>query len=216
MPEHVALGHLRQRYAPSRPSSINPLTRVAEPPSGQLRFAVPATVNFTANLLGAIAKMFPSKLFSTGGDELNTNCYVNDTETQTILKQNNETFDQALSKFTVGTHAVLEAQGKTPVVWEGAFAACAQARDAALTLPQRWCSRTTSRSARRRSCSCGSRPTTSRPSPSRATGSCTRRRTTSTLTAAPAAGSATSPRATAGASRSRRGSARTRSTRPQT
>lgn len=43
-----------------------------EPPAGQLRLASPATVNFTADLFTAAAKVLPSKYFSTGGDELNT------------------------------------------------------------------------------------------------------------------------------------------------
>lgn len=90
-----------------------------EPPAGQLRFTSPETVNFTSNLLAAAAKMFPSKYFSTGGDELNEACYKQDSETQQTLSSTGETLEQALSKFTVATHTALEAEGKTPVVWEG-------------------------------------------------------------------------------------------------
>ena len=92
-----------------------------EPPAGQLRFASPATTNFTAELLSAAAKLFPSKFFSTGGDEINTNCFANDPETQEILSSTGQTLDQALSKFTETTHGALEKIGKTPVVWEGVW-----------------------------------------------------------------------------------------------
>ena len=70
--------------------------------------------------------MFPSKFFSTGGDEINTNCFANDPETQEILSSTGQTLDQALSKFTETTHGALEKIGKTPVVWEGARTAWAE------------------------------------------------------------------------------------------
>ena len=89
-----------------------------EPPAGQLRFALPDTVAFTANLLSAAASLFPSSYFSTGGDELNEPCYAADTLTQQQLNKTGETLEQALSNFTVQTHAALQAKGKTPVVWE--------------------------------------------------------------------------------------------------
>ena len=97
------------------------MSSITEPPAGQLRFTSPATVTFTTNLLSAIAKMFPSKYFSTGGDELNEACYTADAETQKTLNSTGETLEQALSNFTVATHAALIKQGKTPVVWEGLF-----------------------------------------------------------------------------------------------
>ncbi|KAI0060417.1 N-acetylhexosaminidase [Artomyces pyxidatus] len=89
-----------------------------EPPAGQLRLASPATANYTAGLLAATAKMFPSTMFSTGGDEINVNCYTQDGPTQQILNSTGQTLGQALSKFTQTTHGALEALGKTPVVWE--------------------------------------------------------------------------------------------------
>ncbi|KAI0049453.1 glycoside hydrolase family 20 protein [Auriscalpium vulgare] len=106
-PEHVAC-------AEATPWS----TYANEPPAGQLRFTSDATTNFTANLLAAAAKMFPSKLFSTGGDELNTNCYAADPATQQALNASGQTLEQALNVFTQKTHAAIEAAGKTPVVWE--------------------------------------------------------------------------------------------------
>ncbi|TFK39090.1 N-acetylhexosaminidase [Crucibulum laeve] len=89
-----------------------------EPPSGQLRLASQATTNFTANFISAIAKTLPSKLFSTGGDEINTNCYAHDASTQADLKSSGRTLEQALNVFTQATHKALLDIGKTPVVWE--------------------------------------------------------------------------------------------------
>ena len=63
--------------------------------------------------------MFPSSLFSTGGDEINANCYTQDVQTQQELSAAGKTFEQALDTFTQAAHKAIEAQGKTPVVWEG-------------------------------------------------------------------------------------------------
>ncbi|KAI0823997.1 N-acetylhexosaminidase [Trametes gibbosa] len=106
-PEHIAC------------AQESPWTTFAnEPPAGQLRIASPATTNFTAGLLSAVARMFPSSLLSTGGDELNTECYVQDAETQADLKASGQTLEQALDVFTRATHAAIRAEGKTPAVWE--------------------------------------------------------------------------------------------------
>ncbi|KAG8214807.1 glycoside hydrolase family 20 protein [Butyriboletus roseoflavus] len=94
------------------------LTYANEPPAGQLRFALPEVVNFTTSLLSDIASTLSSSYFGTGGDELNTNCYVNDTLTQQQLNATNTTLFEALATFTQSTHGALIAQGKTPVVWE--------------------------------------------------------------------------------------------------
>ncbi|KAJ7626638.1 beta-hexosaminidase [Mycena polygramma] len=89
-----------------------------EPPAGQLRLASPATVNFTTSLFTAAARVMPSKYFSTGGDELNTECYTQDPQTQADLKKAGKTLEQALSTFTQATHSALAKLDKTPVVWE--------------------------------------------------------------------------------------------------
>ncbi|KAJ7366267.1 N-acetylhexosaminidase [Mycena albidolilacea] len=89
-----------------------------EPPAGQLRLASEATVNFTAGLLKAAAGLFESKFFSTGGDEINANCYTQDNETQASLASSNKTFLQALDTFTQANHAALRSVGKSAVVWE--------------------------------------------------------------------------------------------------
>jgi len=114
------------------------LTGFTEPPAGQLRLANPDTIKFTADLVKNVASMFPSKYFSTGGDEINANCYAMDNQTQQELGMSlvkwiisividifscvaaqNKTFEQALDTFTQATHNVLATAGKTPVVWEG-------------------------------------------------------------------------------------------------
>ncbi|KAG6818386.1 hypothetical protein H0H93_005346, partial [Arthromyces matolae] len=89
-----------------------------EPPAGQLRLASSATTTFTTGLLKAVASMFKSQLFSTGGDELNVNCYTQDNATQADLTAQNKTLDQALDTFTQATHAGLRSVGKRAVVWE--------------------------------------------------------------------------------------------------
>ena len=94
---------------------------LSEPPAGQLRLASEATTTFTANLLAAVAKMFPSSIMSTGGDELNVNCYNQDSETQASLNASGKTLEQALDTFTQTTHKAIEDLGKTPVVWEGTY-----------------------------------------------------------------------------------------------
>ena len=91
-----------------------------EPPAGQLRFADEGVTNYIADMFTAVTKMFPSTLFSTGGDELNTNCYTIDEPTQKTLNETGRTLEEALDAFTQVTHKALEVQGKTPVVWEGA------------------------------------------------------------------------------------------------
>jgi hexosaminidase len=93
-----------------------------EPPAGQLRFALPEVMNFTASLLVDVANTLPSSYMSTGGDELNTNCYANDYPTQQQLNSTGMTLNDALNKFTQTTHGALMAAGKTPVVWEGTSA----------------------------------------------------------------------------------------------
>lgn len=68
-----------------------------------------------------MAKNFRSSLFSTGGDEVNTNCYAQDNQTQTDLAESGLNLDEALDKFLHATHAVLTDMGKGPIVKEGAL-----------------------------------------------------------------------------------------------
>ncbi|KIM43091.1 glycoside hydrolase family 20 protein [Hebeloma cylindrosporum] len=106
-PEHVACAQ-----------SVPWASFANEPPAGQLRLASSATANFTTNLITSIARTLPSTMFSTGGDELNVNCYTQDAQTQADLKQSGRTLEQALDAFTQSTHGALKTLGKTPVVWE--------------------------------------------------------------------------------------------------
>ena len=88
--------------------------------------------------------MFPSKIMSTGGDELNTACYAQDAETQTDLKTTGRTLEQALDVFTQTTHGAIIAEGKTPAVWEGEPRdVCIPFRMINALVLQRWCSTST-------------------------------------------------------------------------
>ncbi len=126
-PEHVACSQAApwSDFANGEHNIVSPVISpydsfpVPEPPAGQLRMASPATTNFTTGLLSSAAKLFPSRLFSTGGDEVNTNCYVKDSETQQILSTTGQTLEGALDTFVQATHATLRDMGKSPVVWEG-------------------------------------------------------------------------------------------------
>ena len=109
-PEHIACAF-------ETPSA----TFASEPPAGQLRLASAATTNFTANLIFSIAKTVPSSIFSTGGDELNLPCYMQDNQTQAELQSSNRTLDEALSAFLMAEHSGLRKLGKTPVVKAGGF-----------------------------------------------------------------------------------------------
>jgi hexosaminidase len=79
--------------------------------------------------------MFPSKFFSTGGDEINANCYAKDASTQndlckpflhmytrklllTDISISGKNVRATLDTFTQATHASVHAAGKRVVVWE--------------------------------------------------------------------------------------------------
>ena len=50
---------------------------------------------------------------------MNTNCYVQDPQTQADLSEFGLTLDEALDNFLHQTHAVLTDLGKNPIVKEG-------------------------------------------------------------------------------------------------
>ena len=106
-PEHIACAHA---------SPWNDYG--AEPPAGQIRITSAESVKFTMSLLASIAKRLPSKFFSTGGDEVNMDCYSIDSQTQADLEASGRTLEQALDSFTREAHSTLASLGKTPVVWE--------------------------------------------------------------------------------------------------
>ncbi|KAG8917844.1 N-acetyl-glucosamine-6-phosphate deacetylase [Tulasnella sp. 417] len=89
-----------------------------EPPAGQLRITSQETIKFTTELFSSVMGMFPSKYFSSGGDEVNFNCYAHDAQTQTELKLSKKTLEKALASYVEQTHSVVTGAGKTPVVWE--------------------------------------------------------------------------------------------------
>lgn len=109
-----------------------------EPPAGQLRLTSNETATFTADLLVAVSKLFPSTMISTGGDEINANCYAQDEQTQTALNATGQTFLQALDSFTQVTHGALKKAGKTPVVWEGMLVSFSKVLYTNLLIYQRW------------------------------------------------------------------------------
>lgn len=63
-------------------------------------------------------------MFSTGGDEVNLECYADDLETQQILNSTGQTLDQALNTFTQSTHGALTKLGKVGVIKEGETGGC--------------------------------------------------------------------------------------------
>ncbi|KAK7054384.1 Glucosamine-6-phosphate isomerase (Glucosamine-6-phosphate deaminase) (GNPDA) (GlcN6P deaminase) [Paramarasmius palmivorus] len=91
---------------------------LGDPPSGQLRLASDATLNFTLDVLSSVAKTLPSKFFATGGDEVNQPCYAQDDQTQQELSSSGRTLEEALTDFVDATHDMVRGIGKTPVIWE--------------------------------------------------------------------------------------------------
>ncbi|KAL0064340.1 Glucosamine-6-phosphate isomerase (Glucosamine-6-phosphate deaminase) (GNPDA) (GlcN6P deaminase) [Marasmius tenuissimus] len=91
---------------------------VGEPPSGQLRLASEATLNFTLDMLTAVASKLPSKFFHTGGDEVNQPCYNRDQQTQDELGKSGRSLEDAIGDWVDATHDRLRSIGKTPIVWE--------------------------------------------------------------------------------------------------
>ncbi|GAA5835280.1 hypothetical protein JCM5353_003216 [Sporobolomyces roseus] len=89
-----------------------------EPPAGQLKLGNPEVLDFSQRLLKNVSSLFPSKYFSSGGDEINNACYEQDPATSAILASANSTINGLLQDFVDGTHYTLIGLGKTPVVWE--------------------------------------------------------------------------------------------------
>ncbi|RSH95335.1 N-acetyl-glucosamine-6-phosphate deacetylase [Saitozyma podzolica] len=93
-------------------------TYAHQPPAGQLRFADPRVADFVSGVFTASAGLSGSRYFSTGGDELNVACMMEDEPTTELLDRNGWTLDEALDDFTRKTHATLIGLGKTPLVWQ--------------------------------------------------------------------------------------------------
>ncbi|BGP36456.1 Glucosamine-6-phosphate isomerase (Glucosamine-6-phosphate deaminase) (GNPDA) (GlcN6P deaminase) [Rhodotorula kratochvilovae] len=90
----------------------------AEPPAGQLKIGDPDVLAFSQRVLQDAAELSPSKLMSTGGDEVNERCYLDDPDTSAAMAAQNATLDELLSVFVHSIHDSLRKKGKTPVVWE--------------------------------------------------------------------------------------------------
>ena len=75
-------------------------------------------MNFIPGLLTNAANIFCGNYFSTGGDEINTQCYTDDSQTQQTLSASGKTLAQALDAFVQAEHKALKSVGKTAVVWE--------------------------------------------------------------------------------------------------
>ncbi|ORX38063.1 glycoside hydrolase superfamily [Kockovaella imperatae] len=89
-----------------------------EPPPGQLRFADPSVSNWFKGVLANAVSLVEGNFFSTGGDEINQNCMLNDSLTMEKLNAFNWTLDQALNNFTAISQEAIHAVNKTVVVWE--------------------------------------------------------------------------------------------------
>ncbi|WVR09131.1 hypothetical protein IAU60_006193 [Kwoniella sp. DSM 27419] len=89
-----------------------------QPPAGQLRFADEKVTEWTARLFEAAGNMVRGSYLSTGGDEINKQCMMEDAATQRSLKASGWSLDQALAHHTNATHSALRTQGKTPIVWQ--------------------------------------------------------------------------------------------------
>ncbi|KAM5540681.1 hypothetical protein V8D89_005712 [Ganoderma adspersum] len=104
-PEHIA--------CPSK----SPWSKYAsEPPAGQLRIASPATVSFAEALFESVASTLPSKMMSSGGDEVNLPCWDEDEQTQADLVERNITIAEALNEFVQAVQGVIVSHGKTPFI----------------------------------------------------------------------------------------------------
>ncbi|TBU57872.1 N-acetylhexosaminidase [Dichomitus squalens] len=88
----------------------------SEPPAGQLRIASPATVEFAKTLFDSVASVLPSKMMSSGGDEVNLPCWEEDEETETDLAERNITIADALNDFVQAVQGVITSHGKTPFI----------------------------------------------------------------------------------------------------
>ena len=62
-------------------------------------------------------------MFSIGGDEVNAECYNEDTQTKQDLASAGMTWQQALNSFTQNSTNALRILNKTVVVWQGKFLA---------------------------------------------------------------------------------------------
>ncbi|KAJ2697581.1 Glucosamine-6-phosphate isomerase (Glucosamine-6-phosphate deaminase) (GNPDA) (GlcN6P deaminase) [Coemansia spiralis] len=90
----------------------------AEPPSGQLNIALPATVDFVNKLIDEYAGLFTDEAFHIGGDEVNLKCWKDDPIVQNYTAKTGMDVETLLIKWYSQVHDHLDATGKTPLTWE--------------------------------------------------------------------------------------------------
>ncbi|BGP12495.1 Glucosamine-6-phosphate isomerase (Glucosamine-6-phosphate deaminase) (GNPDA) (GlcN6P deaminase) [Rhodosporidiobolus nylandii] len=93
-------------------------TYANEPPTGQLRLGDDASLDFAKQVVQSVTSMARGPYFSTGGDEVNEACYLEDPVVSAALEDQSKTIDELLGDFIDGLHGAVRDAGKIPVVWE--------------------------------------------------------------------------------------------------
>ncbi|KAL8283200.1 hypothetical protein RQP46_005978 [Phenoliferia psychrophenolica] len=89
-----------------------------EPPTGQLKLGDPVVQTFAEDVSTFAAGLVGSRYFSTGGDEINSRCYLEDPTMDPTTVASPDALNAALSTFVTGVHDALRKIDKVPVVWE--------------------------------------------------------------------------------------------------
>lgn len=89
----------------------------AEPGTGQLNPLEPKTYKIVKNVIHDIASLFPEQFYHAGGDEINAECWKNDTKIQDFLSKGG-TLSQILEIFINATKPFITSQNKTTVYFE--------------------------------------------------------------------------------------------------
>ena len=76
-------------------------------------------MSFAKTLFDSVASTLPSKMMSSGGDEVNLPCWEEDEQTQADLAQRNITIAEALNEFVRAVQGVIVKHGKTPFIKSG-------------------------------------------------------------------------------------------------
>lgn len=107
-PEHIACAY------------ATPWTTYAnEPPAGQLRIASNDTVEFVRAMITSVVADLPGTMVSTGGDEVNLQCWEDDEATQTDLVAKGITINEALKAFIADLQGALRQLGKRAFIKAG-------------------------------------------------------------------------------------------------
>ncbi|KAI0075466.1 N-acetylhexosaminidase [Panus rudis PR-1116 ss-1] len=87
-----------------------------EPPAGQLRIASNATISFVETLFQTVIGLLNSTMMSSGGDEVNLPCWMEDEETVADLEKDNGTIAEALNQFIGHIQEVMKKNNKRPFI----------------------------------------------------------------------------------------------------